>query len=106
MIGCRQGDTIFIGTNVVDNNGNPVSLVGANGVFAYSSVADETVTTRNCIINSNNVGYEMTSDETSVLSGEYICEIKLKDVDNKINTVLYETLIVKKSIIPTTTFPV
>lgn len=100
-----QGETLLIETVVKDAAGAPANLTGAEAFFACSS-STGVVVLKPCAIEGSLVKTELTAEETSIMTGAYSIEIKLRDLDGRVDSIVAVSFKVKKSIIPVLPKPV
>lgn len=100
MINIYQGETVNVEINVVDQNGEDVSLFGAEAVFSFRSIDSVEVVSKTCTINGSKINVTMTPLETTNMLGAYQYEVKLKDNNGDIDMILADRINVEMSIIP------
>lgn len=98
MIKLYQGETVYIETDVKNNLGLNADLSGAEAVFSYKK--GTTIVNKNCTILGNIVKAKFEPAETKDLLGKYYFEIKLKDVNGDVDTILTGFMEVYVSNIP------
>lgn len=97
MLLIEQGTDVEIEIDVTDGI-NPIVLTGGEAIFAYKQ--GNTVKTKPCVIAGSLLTVKLTAAETSIMTGEYSCEVKAKDGDGDIGTVIKDRIVVKRSIVP------
>lgn len=99
MINLFQGENALITVSVSDEENQPADLTGATAILAYGRIGSGAVF-KQCTIAGSTVSFEFTPALTSLMEGQYTCEIKIKTANTKIRTVYKEDLNVVKSVIP------
>ena len=95
-----QGETLFVEITVLDSEGAAANLLGAEAYFAYKNGVTDLVT-KPCSIENNIIKTTLEADETAAMLGNYAVEVKLRDLNGAVDTILVSTLKVLKSIMPT-----
>jgi len=102
LINLVQGETkpIEITVYLVDGV-TEANLTGGKAIFSYQSfLKSEDAIFIDCTIATSLVSCTLTSTQTSILKGEYNCEIKYEDSDGKISVVYMAKMYVYPSIMP------
>ena len=98
MINIYQGETAYLEVTVLNEDGQAADLNGATAKFICAK-GTETLK-KDCTIVGNVVKVKLLPEDTDNMSGNYKFEIKLKDVANDVDTILYSSFTVQKSLLP------
>jgi hypothetical protein len=98
LINIYQGETAYIEVSVLDETGQAADLNGATAKFACMKGTE--LLKKDCTIVGNVVKVKLLPEDTDSMQGNYKFEIKLQDIANDVDTILYSNFTVQKSLIP------